>query len=158
MKVKTLVVAVLTCCFRRVGPICRCYDHINRSCSCLTRSIDHQQVRRYAPFHSMETCARLALRDSLWMFFAYKKMLGRTETRTRDRMYCQMIRTVRDISRITSLFLPKPIALRVNSQHNGGIFNMVVALIFYGSMRFFACVCLMCLYLAHILEEKAYGN
>ena len=33
------------------------------------------------------------------MFFAYKKMLGRTETRTRDRMYCQMIRTVRDISR-----------------------------------------------------------
>ena len=26
-------------------------------------------------------------------------MLGRTETRTRDRMYCQMIRTVRDISR-----------------------------------------------------------
>ena len=26
-------------------------------------------------------------------------MLGRTETRTRDRMYCQTIRTVRDISR-----------------------------------------------------------
>ena len=33
------------------------------------------------------------------MFFAYKKMLGRTEMRTRDRMYCQTIRTVRDISR-----------------------------------------------------------
>ena len=33
------------------------------------------------------------------MFFAYKKLLGRTETRTRDRMYCQTIRTVRDISR-----------------------------------------------------------
>ena len=33
------------------------------------------------------------------MFFAYKKMLGRTETRTRDRMYFQTIRTVRDISR-----------------------------------------------------------
>ena len=32
------------------------------------------------------------------MFFAYKKMLGRTETRTRDRMYFQTIRTVRDIS------------------------------------------------------------
>ena len=25
-------------------------------------------------------------------------MLGRIETRTRDRIYCQMIRTVRDIS------------------------------------------------------------
>ena len=33
------------------------------------------------------------------MFFAYKKLLGRTETRTRERMYCQTIRTVRDISR-----------------------------------------------------------
>ena len=33
------------------------------------------------------------------MFFAYKKLLGRTETRTRDRMYCQTIRTVRYISR-----------------------------------------------------------
>ena len=28
-----------------------------------------------------------------------KKLLGRTETRTRDRMYCQTIRSVRDISR-----------------------------------------------------------
>ena len=35
-----------------------------------------------------------------WMLFAYKKkLLGRTETRTRDRMYCQTIRIVRDISR-----------------------------------------------------------
>ena len=33
------------------------------------------------------------------MFFAYKKLLGRTEKRTHDRMCCQMIRTVRDISR-----------------------------------------------------------
>ena len=33
------------------------------------------------------------------MFFAYIKILGRTETRTRDRMYCQTMRTVRDISR-----------------------------------------------------------
>ena len=33
------------------------------------------------------------------MFFAYKKLLGRTEMRTLDRMYCQTIRTVRDISR-----------------------------------------------------------
>ena len=33
------------------------------------------------------------------MFFAYKKMLGRIETQARDRIYCQAIRTVRDISR-----------------------------------------------------------
>ena len=33
------------------------------------------------------------------IFFAYKKKLGRIETRTRDRIYCQTIRTVRDISR-----------------------------------------------------------
>ena len=32
-------------------------------------------------------------------FFAYKKILGRTETRTRDMMYCQTIRSVRDIYR-----------------------------------------------------------
>ena len=31
--------------------------------------------------------------------FRIKKMLGRIETRTRDRIYCQTIRTVRDISR-----------------------------------------------------------
>ena len=32
-------------------------------------------------------------------FSRIQKMLGRTETRTRDRMYCQTIRTVRYISR-----------------------------------------------------------
>ena len=30
--------------------------------------------------------------------FAYEKMLGQTETRTRDRMYLGRIRSVRDIS------------------------------------------------------------
>ena len=40
------------------------------------------------------------MRASLvWGFFAYKKILGRTETRTRDRMYFGRIRSVRDISR-----------------------------------------------------------
>ena len=33
------------------------------------------------------------------MFLAYNFFLGRTETRTRDMMYCHTIRTVRDISR-----------------------------------------------------------
>ena len=41
----------------------------------------------------------MAIRDSLINVFAYKKMLGRTETRTRDRIYCHTMRTVRDISR-----------------------------------------------------------
>ena len=35
----------------------------------------------------------------VFFFFAYKKILGRTETRTRDRMYLGRIRSVRDISR-----------------------------------------------------------
>ena len=50
-------------------------------------------------FYSATKCARVGVRDSLWMFFAYTKMLGRTETRTRDRMHCQMMRAVRDIYR-----------------------------------------------------------
>ena len=33
------------------------------------------------------------------VFFSYKKMLGRTDTRTCERMFCHTIRTVRDISR-----------------------------------------------------------
>ena len=47
----------------------------------------------------INTCAGDPIYPRFWMFFAYKKCLGRTETRTRDRMYCQTIRTVRDISR-----------------------------------------------------------
>ena len=40
------------------------------------------------------------MRASLvWGFFAYKKILGRTEAWTRDRMYLERIRSVRDISR-----------------------------------------------------------
>ena len=40
------------------------------------------------------------MRASLvWFFFAYKQILGRTETRIRDRMYLGRIRSVWDISR-----------------------------------------------------------
>ena len=52
-------------------------------------------------------------------FSRIKNMLGRTETRTRDRMYCQTIRTARDISRdnrariiIVTCRLRTPTALR----------------------------------------------
>ena len=68
----------------------------------LRRFAGHSTVTALLPaqlVHSIAKCARVGFRDSLWMFFAYKKMLGRTETRTRDRMYCQTIRTVRHISR-----------------------------------------------------------
>ena len=37
--------------------------------------------------------------DNLEAFRVYKKLLGRTETRTRDMMYLGRIRSVRDISR-----------------------------------------------------------
>ena len=42
---------------------------------------------------------RLWRAGRLWfaVFFAYKKILGRTETRTRDRIWFQTIRLVRDI-------------------------------------------------------------
>ena len=53
--------------------------------------------RATGPFNSQIREGRL--RGSLLMFFAYKNMLGRTEKRTRDRIYCQTMRTVRDISR-----------------------------------------------------------
>ena len=43
--------------------------------------------------------AKVGFCGSLLMFFASKKLLGRTETRTRDRMYLGRIRSVRDISR-----------------------------------------------------------
>ena len=46
----------------------------------------------------MNTRAGDPLSLRFWMSFAYKKMIGRTETRTRCRMYCQTIRTVRNIS------------------------------------------------------------
>ena len=47
----------------------------------------------------INTHAGQPISPRFWMFSRIKKLLGRTETRTRDRMYCQTIRTVRDISR-----------------------------------------------------------
>ena len=62
--------------------------------------------RRYRPFstdqslvHSTDTCARVDLRESFVWCFSRIKMLSQTETRTRERMHCQSIRTVWDISR-----------------------------------------------------------
>ena len=49
--------------------------------------------------HSTAKCAKVGFRDSLGMFLRIKQCLGRTETRSCDRIYSQVIRTVRDISR-----------------------------------------------------------
>ena len=72
-----------------------------RSGCCCSDVAGHSTVTAMLPVplvHSSATCPRVGIRDSLRIFFARKK-LGRTETRTRDRMYCQTIRTVRYISR-----------------------------------------------------------
>ena len=72
-----------------------------RSGSCGSDVAGHSTVMALLPVplvHSTATCPRVGIRDSLNMFFADTKMLGRTETRTRDSMHCQTIQTVRDIS------------------------------------------------------------
>ena len=51
------------------------------------------------PWPSLSVYAKVGFCGSLLMFFAYKKLLGGTETRTRDRMYLGRIRSVRDIYR-----------------------------------------------------------
>ena len=73
------------------------------------RSVDasnHDSVMVGCPLFDAGRCfieinnARATLYSRyFWGFFAYKKMLSRTETHTRDRMYYQTIRTVRYISR-----------------------------------------------------------
>ena len=68
-------------------------------CACRTRSIDHQRVQRYPLFIQQTIERRPAFAKGYVCFSRIKKMLGRIETRTRDRIYCQTLRTVRDISR-----------------------------------------------------------
>ena len=41
-----------------------------------------------------QSCRQLGIRDSFGCFLCLKKLLGRTEMRTRDRMCFQSIRTV----------------------------------------------------------------
>ena len=57
--------------------------------------------RTHARTHARTPAHALATRfpQGFGCFSRIKKLLGRTETRTRDRMYCQTVRTVRDISR-----------------------------------------------------------
>ena len=62
---------------RRPHPGCRCYV-----------GGVHPTMTKISPLFAM-----------ILDVFHVKKSLGRTETRTHERMYCQSIRTVRDISR-----------------------------------------------------------
>ena len=40
--------------------------------------------------------------SDFWVFFGYKKLLGQTETRTRNRMYCQSILGLERIHQVTN--------------------------------------------------------
>ena len=96
------VVAVLTCCFSpfllNLSPLWSLLSlAINRPWPALLAFSTGRSL-----VHSTDTCARLGVRISFWVFFAYiyiKQLLGRPETRTRDRIDCQSIWTVWDISR-----------------------------------------------------------
>ena len=84
--------------FRCFGSICRRYD---RGCHLTCgrwRSIDRPWPA-LPLVHSTDTCTRPGLCDSFWVFFEYKKLPGRIQTRICDRMDCQSIRTACDISR-----------------------------------------------------------
>ena len=62
--------------------------------------MNHDRSYRRHWFYSIDhSRGRRGIRYSFGCFSRIKKMLGRIETRTRDRIYCQTIRTVRDISR-----------------------------------------------------------
>ena len=111
VKVYTLVVAVLTA----VGavhvvavPTARWRSTVTtvccrRSVHCRSgRSVamNHDRSYRRHWFYSLDQSrGRRGIRYSFGCFSRIKKMLGRIDTRTRDRIYCQTIRTVRDISR-----------------------------------------------------------
>ena len=66
----------------------------------------HLAWRYKMPFKLLRRCLTVSGADGQWSgrlwlgsFFAYKKILGRTETRTRERKYLGRIRSVWDISR-----------------------------------------------------------
>ena len=108
MKVYTLGVAVLTAVV--AVPTARCRSTVitvccRRSVHCRSGwsvAMNHDRSYRRHWFYSIDhSRGRRGIRYSFvfCMFFAFKKILGRIETRTRDRIYCQTIRRVRYISR-----------------------------------------------------------
>ena len=102
---------------RRHHPGCRCYmggvrPTMTKICPLFACSAGHE----WPVGASLKNQSRVrgGIRDRFGCFSRiHEKMLGRTETPTRQRMYCQSIRIVRDISRddrarIATCILPTP--------------------------------------------------
>ena len=73
---------------------------LNKFNSIQFNSMNHDRSYRRHWFYSIyHSRGRRGIRYSFGCFSSIKNILCRIETRTRDRIYCQTIRTVRDISR-----------------------------------------------------------
>ena len=94
-----------SCCRRSDGPLrstvtTLCCRRSVNCCSSWSVAMNHDRSYRRHWFYSIDhSRGRRGIRYSFGCFSRMKKMLGRIETRTRDRIYCQTIRAVRDISR-----------------------------------------------------------
>ena len=84
----------------------RTHAHAHRrrhsGCCCSMRQTVTQLTPLFVAgrsFIQINTCAGNTVSARFWVFFAFTKLLARTETRTRDMMCFQSIRTVCDISR-----------------------------------------------------------
>ena len=110
MKVYTLVVVLTAVVAVHVVAVPTAHWRSTVTTVCCRRSVhcrsgwsvamNHSRRYRHHWFYSIDhSHGRRSIRYSFGCFLRIKKMLGRIETRTRDRIYCQMIRTVRDISR-----------------------------------------------------------
>ena len=73
---------------------------INRSCMLAGHGRSITSESSVTPLFIQQTIKRRPVFAKVYECFSrIKKKLGRIETRTRDRIYCQTIRTVTDISR-----------------------------------------------------------
>ena len=94
-----VVVAVLTCCFRRVAQSVGAMT-IKRSCVLAGHGRPITSESSVTPLFIQQTIQRRSAFAIVYGCFSrIKKMLGRTETRTRERKYLGRIRSVWDISR-----------------------------------------------------------
>ena len=111
VKVKTRVIAVFTTVVAVLVvaiPNARCQSTVTTECfrrsvhcrSGWSVAMDNDRSHRRHWFYSIDhSRGQRSIRYRFGSFSRIKKFLGRTETRTRDRMYLGRIRSVRDISR-----------------------------------------------------------
>ena len=106
MKVKTRVIAVLTA----VVAVSKARCQSTGTTECFRRSVhcrsgwsvamnNDRSYRRHWFYSIDHSRGQRSIRYRFVSFSRIKKLLGRTETRNRDRMYLGRIRSVRDISR-----------------------------------------------------------